>query len=187
VYPPAHTQLAHSMIEEGGGLLTEFFSRTLPDRHNFPLRNRIVAGMCDATIVIETNIKGGSMITAKIADSYNRDVFAVPGRTTDKSSTGCNYLISSQRGALLPDAKQLLQAMGWVATKKPARQQRELFVELSAEEQVIVALLREKEAVHIDDLNLGSGLQTSAVAAAVLNLELQQIVAGMPGKMYRLV
>ena len=97
IYPSVNTNLAKDMIKHDGGLLSEFFSGTKPDKHNFPLRNRIVAGLCDATVVIETNIKGGSMITAKLADAYNRDVFAVPGRTTDNKSSGCNHLIKNNK------------------------------------------------------------------------------------------
>jgi DNA processing protein len=187
IYPSANTHLAKEMIKEGGGILSEFFSSTKPDKHNFPLRNRIVAGLCDATVVVETNIKGGSMITAKLADSYNRDVFAVPGRTTDGKSTGCNYLIKNNKAILLTDAGELLDIMGWREKKTKPKKQKELFIELTPEEKTIVNLLREKELVSIDELNLQSGLTSSAVAAALLNLELQGIVGGLPGKRYKLI
>ncbi|HVK97894.1 MAG TPA: DNA-processing protein DprA, partial [Flavisolibacter sp.] len=101
IYPADHATLAKEMIKNGGGVLSEFFSGTKPDKHNFPLRNRIVAGISDATVVVETSIKGGSMITAKLADGYNRDVFTVPGRTTDKVSMGCNHLIKYNKALLL--------------------------------------------------------------------------------------
>jgi DNA processing protein len=188
IYPSENASLAKDMIKHGGGLLTEFFSGTKPDKHNFPLRNRIVAGISDATIVVETHSKGGSMITAKLADAYNRDVFAVPGRTTDKWSSGCNHLIKFNKAVLLTDADELLEVMGWkerVKSKK-AKQQRELFIEMTAEEKQIVKLLQEKENVHIDELNIQSGLSSSAVAAAILNLELQNIVQSLPGKLYKL-
>ncbi|MGZ3846943.1 MAG: DNA-processing protein DprA, partial [Flavisolibacter sp.] len=107
IYPYENTNLAKEMIKQGGGLLTEFFSGSKPDKHNFPLRNRIVAGISDATIVVETDIKGGSMITAKLADAYNRDVFAVPGRSSDKASSGCNHLIKYNKAILLTDAEEL--------------------------------------------------------------------------------
>ena len=189
IYPAENTHLAKDMLKENGGLLTEFFSGTKPDKHNFPLRNRIVAGMSDATVVIETNVKGGSMITAKLADAYNRDVFAVPGRTTDKTSSGCNHLIKYQKAQLLTDAEDLLDVMGWKEKKAKGRtqKQKELFIELTAEEKQIVQLLQEKETVHIDEINIRSGLSSSAAAAAILNLELQNVVAALPGKMYQLM
>ena len=187
IYPSVNTNLAKDMIKHDGGLLSEFFSGTKPDKHNFPLRNRIVAGLCDATVVIETNIKGGSMITAKLADAYNRDVFAVPGRTTDNKSSGCNHLIKNNKAILLTDADELIDVMGWTEKKAKPKKQKELFIELSAEEKQIVHLLQQKEAVHIDEINISSGLNSSAVAAAILNLELQGVVGSMPGKMYKLL
>jgi DNA processing protein len=187
VYPTENTALAKDMVKDGGGILSEFFSGTKPDKHNFPLRNRIVAGLSDATVVVETNIKGGSMITAKLADAYNRDVFAVPGRTNDKASSGCNHLIKYNKAILLTDADELMDILGWKEKKKEKKQQKELFIELSAEEKQIVQLLQEKEMVHIDEINLQSGLSSSAAAAAILNLELQNVVASLPGKMYTLL
>jgi DNA processing protein len=186
IYPPAHTSLAQVMLQKGG-LLTEFFSGTKPDKHNFPLRNRVVAGISDATVVVETLINGGSMITAKLADAYNRDVFAVPGRTIDAKSAGCNYLIQHNKAILLTEARELLKVMGWTEEKKDKKQQRELFIELTPDEQKIIALLQEKESVHQDEINISSGLSSSAAAAAILNLELQHIVASLPGKMFKLL
>jgi DNA processing protein len=187
VYPSENTNLAKEMVKEGGGILSEFFSGTKPDKHNFPLRNRVVAGLSDATVVVETNIKGGSMITAKLADAYNRDVFAVPGRTTDKVSSGCNHLIKYNKAILLTDAEELLDVLGWKEKKKEKKQQKELFIELSSEEKQIIQLLQEKETVHIDEINLRSGLSSSTAAAAILNLELQNVIASLPGKMYKLL
>lgn len=188
VYPTDNTNLAKEMVKEGGGILSEFFSGTKPDKHNFPLRNRIVAGLSDATVVVETNIKGGSMITAKLADAYNRDVFAVPGRTNDKASSGCNHLIKYNKAILLTDADELLDVLGWKEKKnKKPKHQKELFIELSAEEKLVVQLLQEKETVHIDEINFQSGLSSSAAAAAILNLELQNVILSLPGKMYKLL
>ncbi len=187
IYPSQHAQLAKEMITAGGGILTEFFHNIKPDKHNFPLRNRIVAGMSDATIVVETAVKGGSMITAKLADGYNRDVFAVPGRTTDKGSAGCNHLIKYNKAILLTDADELLDVLGWKEKKAKAKKQRELFIELTPDEENVLQLLQTKEALHIDEINSVSGLSSSTVAAAILNLELQGIVQSHPGKMYKLV
>jgi DNA processing protein len=188
IYPSENKGLAKDMVKQGGGIISEFFSGTKPDKHHFPLRNRIVAGLADATIVIETAVKGGSMITAKLADSYNRDVFALPGRVNDSKSKGCNYLIQYNKAILLTDTEQFLQVMGWDETKKDkVPRQRELFIDLGPEETQVVQLLREKEQVHIDEINLHSGLSSSSIAAAILNLELQGIIATLPGKMYKLV
>ena len=188
IYPSENSSLAKEMIKEEGGILSEFFSGTKPDKHNFPLRNRIVAGISDATVVVETNIKGGSMITGNLANAYNRDVFAVPGRTTDTKSSGCNYLIKYNKAILLTDADELLELMGWKEkSKTKTKKQKELFIELTPEEKQVVQLLQAKETVSIDEINLSSGLSSSTIAAAILNLELQNIVASLPGKMYKLL
>lgn len=189
IYPTEHAGLAKDMLKHGGGLLTEFRSKTKPDKHNFPTRNRIVAGMSDATIVIETGIKGGSMITAELANGYNKDVFAFPGKVTDQKSAGCNYLIKSNKAMLLTDAQELIEVMGWEErSQKPGvRSQKELFIELSKEEKIVIDILKEKETVSIDEINLRSGLSSSAVAAAILNMELQGVVSSLPGKLYKLI
>ena len=187
IYPPEHASLAKDMIKTGG-LLTEFRSKTKPDKHNFPSRNRVVGGLCDATVVVETGVKGGSMITAEIANSYNRDVFAVPGRTTDTKSGGCNYLIKNNKAILLTDAQQFLEIMGWDnAAVQVKRTQKELFVELNDQEMVIVNLLKEKDTVSIDELVLKSGCSSSTLAASILNLELRNVIQSLPGKMYKLL
>jgi len=188
MYPPEHTALAKDMLKNSGGLLTEFRSKTKPGKHHFPTRNRIVAGMSDATIVIESGVKGGSMVTADLANGYNRDVFAFPGKVTDNKSAGCNYLIKTNKAMLLTDGQQLLEIMGWEkqSQKSKVKSQKEIFVELSSDERIIVDILNEKEIVHIDEINLRSGLSNSAIAAAILNLELKNVVNGLPGKMYKL-
>ena len=189
LYPSEHAGIAREMIQQGG-LLTEFRSDTKPDKHNFPVRNRIVAGMADATIVVETGIKGGSMITAELANGYNKDVFAFPGKTTDQKSIGCNHLIKTNKAALLTDAQQLSEWLGWTirprSTFTPRFLQKELFIDLTESEMKIVNMLREKQTMHIDELNIQSDIHTSAVAAAILNLELQGIISLLPGKMYML-
>ena len=186
MYPAQHTNLAKQMLQNGG-LLTEFTKETLPDKHNFPKRNRIVAGMADATIVIETAIKGGSMITAELANGYSRDVFAFPGKVTDSKSAGCNHLIKSNKAVLLTDTAQLIELLGWSDKKAKRKEQKELFITLTSEEQVLVNILKEKETVHIDEIFLKSGLTSSTVAATMLNLEFQNVIACFPGKMYRLL
>jgi DNA processing protein len=186
LYPPEHLSLAREMTTNGG-LLSEFRSHTKPDKHHFPIRNRIVAGMCDATIVIETGIRGGSMITAELANGYNRDVFAFPGKTTDAKSSGCNDLIKNNKAILLTDAEQLIDTMGW-QTKTSSRitKQKSLFVTLTDVEKKIVDLLQQSSNMHIDELNLAMNVHNSALAAALLNLELQGVIASLPGKMISL-
>jgi DNA processing protein len=186
IYPPQHSGLARDMLQHGG-LLTEFPGRTKPDRHHFPMRNRIVAGMCDAVVVIETGTKGGSLITADLANGYHRDVFALPGRTTDGRSAGCNHLIRHHRAMLLTDAQDLLQVMGWEPkTAPPKTRQRELFLQLTEEEKFLMTMLESSAAIGIDEINIKSNMSSSKVASALLNLELQGLVSSLPGKMYRL-
>jgi DNA processing protein len=186
IYPSEHSALAKEMIQNGG-LLTEFRNNIKPDKHNFPIRNRIVAGMTDATIVIETGIKGGSMITAGFANEYNRDVFAFPGKITDIKSAGCNYLIKSNKAVLLTDAQQLIDYMGWsVRAKSTPASQKELFIQLTEDEKEIVDILKENETTHIDELNIKSGIANSATATAILSLELKGIVRSLPGKLFAL-
>lgn len=186
LYPVQHRSLAKEMLKQGG-LLTEFRQNTKPDKHNFPKRNRIVAGMADATIVIETAVKGGSMITAELAHTYNRDVFAVPGRTTDPRSSGCLKLIQQNKAMIFTDTQQLVETMGWEEQKKkPHTHQKELFIELTVDEKRIVGLLQET-SMPIDELYFRSGLSNSNVAAAILSLEMQGVIVSLPGKMYKLV
>jgi DNA processing protein len=187
IYPSENAGLAKDMIRHGGGLITEFFSKTKPDKHNFPQRNRIVAGLCDATIIIETNIKGGSMITADLANGYNRDVFAIPGRITDSKSSGSNYLIMNNKAILLNDTQELIDIMGWEQRKPKTKKQKELFIEFSPGEKLIIEMLQEKDKIHIDEIKLRSGLSNSSVAAAILNLELQGVIVSLPGKIYKLI
>jgi DNA processing protein len=146
-----------------------------------------VAGMSDASIVIETDIKGGSMITADLANGYNREVFAYPGRINDTKSAGCNELIRTNRAQLVTDTKQILQAMGWLINPSAKKTvQKQLFIELSPEENCLVDLLKENEPVHIDELNGRSGLNHGQFANAIINLELANVIVSLPGKMYRL-
>ena len=166
-------------------MLTEFISGTKPDKHNFPIRNRIVAGISDATIVVETSIKGGSMITAEMANGYNRDVFAVPGRTSDSKSEGCNYLIKQNKASLITSAADLLELMNWIPKEKAIQnKQRELFIELTDDEKVVIGILQSQETVQIDQLYFKSGLSSSSIAAALLMLEMQGLIVSLPGKVY---
>ena len=186
IYPSQNKNLARQMTEQGG-LLTDFRTDTNPDKQNFPRRNRIVAGICDALVVVESGKKGGSIITAELANGYNRDVFAVPGRINDSRSEGCNELIRTNKAVLVMSAEDLLENLGWTEQKKPVqRVQRELFIELSPEERTIVDILQQQESIHIDELYQKTRLSTSAVASALLTLEMQNLVQSLPGKIYKL-
>jgi len=185
IYPSDNKTLAKKM-HRNGGIITEFLSETNPDRENFPQRNRIIAGMVDALVVVESAKRGGALITADIANSYNRDVFAVPGDINKKFSEGCNLFIKTNRAALIQSADDIKYVMRWeTETKKPAKQ-RKLFVELSDEEQIIVDLLKETDQAGIDHIVADSGLTPSKVASALLNLEFEGIVRSLPGKIYKM-
>ncbi|MBS1742168.1 MAG: DNA-protecting protein DprA [Bacteroidetes bacterium] len=187
IYPSQNKMMARQMVDNGG-LLTDFPSETKPDRQNFPKRNRIAAGICDALVVIESGKKGGSLITAELGYGYNKDVFAFPGRSTDVKSEGCNFLIQQNKAALINNADDLLTMMNWKQQQKPVvPQQRSLFIELSADEKKLVDLLQEKGSMHIDELFTRSGLSSSSVAGALLMLEMQGVIASLPGKVYQLL
>jgi len=187
LYPYQHKFLAEKMMENGG-LVSELFHDAAPDRYNFPKRNRIVAGMADVTVVVETAQKGGSMITANLANDYNRDVFAVPGRLTDEKSEGCNWLIAEQKAELYCSPQQFVQFMSWEETKKKkAFKQRLLFQDFDENEVLLVNLLEGKDSVSIDELNALAEMPQSRLASVLLNLELKGIVESLPGKRYALV
>ena len=169
-----------------GGLLSDYTSGTNPDKENFPRRNRIVAGLCDALVVIESAEDGGAMITAEIANSYNRDVFAFPGRTEDVYSKGCHKLIKQNKAALAENAEDILRTLSWLETEKKMPAQRALFVELSAEEEVIVSTMRDKGNVHIDEICALSAVPMRKISSLLLNLEFAGVLKSLPGKMYRL-
>ena len=186
IYPAIHRDLALKMIEDGG-LISEFPSGTKPDRENFPRRNRIVAGMSDATILVESDIKGGAMITGHLADSYNRDVFAVPGRITDKYSSGCIHLIHINKAAIYKDADTLAFIMGWADFQVKPKPQRELLVDLNEDEKLILNLFKEREEWMIDDVVHQLNLNTSRIAALLLELEFKGVIKNLPGKKFTLL
>jgi DNA processing protein len=189
IYPGTHRATAKKMLDNGG-LLTEFTTHTKPDRENFPSRNRIVAGMTDAVLVIESAVKGGAMITANIAVSYNRDVFAVPGRTNDAFSAGCNYLIKSNRAALVESAQDIAYQLGWADAKEPQGKkpsQLAIFNELKEDEKELVTLLQQNGKLAIDSICLRSKLPLSKVSSSLLALEFRGIVRSLPGKIYQVI
>ena len=185
IYPAANKSLAMEMIQQGGGLLTEFLSDTGPDRENFPMRNRIVAAMCDALVVIETGKKGGSMITAQLANDYNKDVFAIPGRVKDLKSEGCNFLIKSHKAGLIESGEDIAWFMQWDPPASNNAVQRSLFVELSPEEKTVLDLMQQHpEPWSIDRISYHSKLQGSEIASVLLNLEFKGLVKPLPGKRF---
>ena len=186
MYPAQHRHLAEKMLEQGG-LLTEFPSETIPDRENFPKRNRIIAGMTDVTIVVEASRKGGALITAEIANSYNRDVFAFPGRNTDEFSEGCNFLIKTNRANLITSVADLEYLLGWNETHgSQQKAQLTMLLNLTEDEQKIADILRENGVTAIDQLALLTGLPQSKLAVTILEMEMQGYLIAMPGKMYKL-
>lgn len=191
IYPSANRKLAEDIVANGGALITEFRNGQKPDKQNFPSRNRIVAGMCQGTLVVESAAKGGALITAEIAQSYNRDVFAVPGKVQDKYSIGCNNLIKRNVAAMVTSGKDVLTLLNWDAENAPQKQraiQQSLFVELNEMEQTVVDFLSQKiEPLHMDDLSHQLQMPNSTLSANLLNLELKGVIQTAPGNCYQLV
>lgn len=184
VYPEDNRALANKMLTNGG-LISEFPHLTGPNRENFPMRNRILAGLCQAMVVIETAEKGGSMITADLASGYNRDVFAVPGRSKDPKSRGCNKLIKESKATMVESAADIAAAMGW---KKGGRVvQTSLFAGLSPEYKAILETVRAHPEIQIDDLSFKCGISGGLLASYILDLEFQGVMRTLPGKRYVLV
>lgn len=184
IYPNANRNLAVQMIENGG-LLTEYLSGSEPDREHFPARNRIVAGMIDALVLVETTRTGGALITAEIAHSYNREVFAVPGRLHDEFSAGCNYFIKINKAYLLESGSDIAFQLGWDDTgKKPDKSQK--YKGLSGPEMHIVEILKEKDRVDLDTITHLMKSNLSKVSMLLLELEFKGIVQALPGKFFRL-
>lgn len=186
IYPAVHRSVAESMLANGG-LLTEFPSLTNPDRPNFPKRNRIIAGMADAIIVVEAAKKGGALITAEIANSYNKDVFALPGRADDEFSEGCNFLIKTNRANLITKPEDVEYIMGWQPnTASQKKSAPKLFIDLTKDELEIVNIISATETIAIDDLQLRLNMPQSKLAMLLLNLEMQSVIIALPGRVYRL-
>lgn len=190
IYPAIHRKTAVEMLENGG-LLTEFMSETNPDRQNFVKRNRIVAGMCDATIVVESAAKGGALITAGLAGDYNRDCFAFPGRANDTYAQGCNLLIRDNRAALIQNAEDFVKAMCWDAdyNKRPVEAvQRQLFIELSEEEEQLMDTLRSHpEGMQINMLVVKADIPINRTSALLFELEMKGLVKAMAGGVYKAI
>jgi DNA processing protein len=165
-----------------GGLLTEFPSQTIPDRENFPKRNRIIAGLADATIVVEANSKGGALITADLANSYDREVCAFPGRATDEYSRGCHDLIKTNRAHLITQAADVASLLAWDITSPTQKQiSRVNWTDRTVQEQRILAILAENAVIPIDDLSFSAGFSKSKLSLVLLDLQLAGFVKILPG------
>lgn len=181
IYPKIHRDTATKMLDKGG-LITEFLPGIFPDKTNFVRRNRIIAGLCDALIVVESDIKGGSLLSADMANSYSRDVFAVPGRLTDKYSLGCNNLIKTNRAALLESVSDIEYILGW--DKKEKVIQKQLFVDLKPDEQIIYDLFKDDDELNIDLISRKSNFSMSKVSALLLQMEFAGLIKCLPGKVF---
>ena len=187
VYPKTHKKYIAKM-EQNGGFLTEFWSSSSPERENFIKRNRIVAGMTEATIVIESAEKGGSLITANIANDYNRDVFAVPGRSSDKYSQGCNNLIKTQRANLLTSAADIVYMLNWELEEKNSKPiQKQLFISLDSEEQKIYDFLQKNGKELLDIIALECEFPIFKISSLLLNMELKGVIRPLPGKLFEVI
>ena len=185
MYPPLHSDTARKMVKNGG-LVSDFPSGTKIDPSNFIRRNRIIAGLADAVIVVESAKKGGALITADIASSYNRDVFAFPGRAGDNYSKGCNQLIRNSGANLIEGIDDLEYFMGWEPGSENKNEQTSLFVDLTAEEEKLVGLLQKHDELFIDQISTEFDFPVSRVSAMLMNLEFKNVLVALPGKIYKL-
>jgi DNA processing protein len=186
IYPSSHASLAKKMIQSGGGLLTEFPTNTRPDRENFPMRNRVIAALSDVIIVIESKRSGGSIITADFGYEYKKDVFALPGAVTSEASEGCNNLIKQGKAHLIETADDVAQLMRWNDIDAGKVIQKQLFVDLEDDEQIIFDLLKQHQEIAIDALTYDAAMSPSQVSSLLLALEFKGIVKSLPGKKYGL-
>lgn len=187
IYPKVHGKYV-SEVEKNGGFLTEFWSTSNPDRENFLKRNRIIAGLSEATIVIESAEKGGSLVTADIANSYNREVFAVPGRAHDKLSIGCNNLIKQQKAHMLTSAADLIYLLGWEVRKEKTKTiQKQLFVEMDDTEKSIYSYLQKNGKQLLDSIALECKLPIFRVSSTLLNMEMKGVIRPLPGKLFEAI
>ena len=186
IYPPLHRSLAEK-ITNSGFLITDFFSKNKPDRENFPRRNRIIAGLSDGVIVVEAAEKGGALITAYYANDYNRDVFAVPGKTNDTYSKGCNHLIKIHKAHLAESANDIKYIMNWTKNIKQKPKQQVLFKDLTSEQQIVVNILKDNQPASLDFLVANSQMNFSKVTTLLLELELDSVIKTLPGNYYKLL
>jgi DNA processing protein len=186
IYPSENRELYHKILDKGGAFVSEFNLGVGPEKTNFPMRNRIIAAMSDALIVVESKNKGGSMITAEFANDFNKDVFAIPGRPEDVYSAGCNALIKRNKAHLLETIEDLIYIMRWDVIDSKKHIQTSLFIDLSNEEQTLYELLSTNKDQSIDDLCYKTQMTVSAVSSLLLSMEFKGVIRSLPGKMYSL-
>ena len=185
IYPAVHRKVAIEALTQGG-ILTEYMSGTQPDRQNFVARNRIIAGLSDATLVVESKQKGGSLITADMANGYSREVFAIPGRISDAQSAGCNGLIKNQKAQLVESADDIIAYMQWEKNTSNIPLQTEIFDHFTAQEQALMDILRQAEdGVHVNLLTMETARPYSEVCSTLMMLEISGAVRALPGGIYK--
>ena len=187
LYPPQNRNLAKQMLACGGALVTEMRTDVPMNPGLFPVRNRIIASLSDATIVVEASKTGGALITANIANSYNRDLFAFPGRIGDKYSEGCNAIIAACKAMLIRDASDLFVNMGWEQKNKRQSKQTTLFPKLNDDEQNVYDVLSKQGEISVDEIHIFCDLPLPKIAAALLSLELKNLCRCLPGKIYKIL
>ena len=185
IYPAANLGLAKRIVDSGGCLLTENISGTEPDRENFPKRNRIVAGMIDCLIVVESASKGGALITAEIANTYDREVFAFPGRIGDHYSEGCNKIIKEHKANILTDVEDIRNIMRWSENKKSVAKQMRMFRDFSPEEAMVMEVFANEDVVYLDKIITATMLSPTKIASILLSLEFDGVLSALPGKRYQ--
>ena len=185
IYPSVHRGIAKQIISQGA-LISDFLSYEMPERNNFIKRNRIIAGLSDAVVVVESGEKGGALITADIANSYNRDVFAFPGRVNDRYSAGCNRLVKTNKAALIENYKDLEYILGWRPEHSDSHNpQKKMFIDLNDDESSVLKEIERNSQLTVDQISLNCKMPVSKVSALLLNLEFNGLVKSLPGKVYK--
>lgn len=186
LYPSQHRQTAVEMVRSDGMLLTDYPSSARIHKGNFLARNRIVAGLADALVVAESAAKGGALVTARLASGYNRDVFALPGRTSDKYSAGCNALIASDIAALVTSATDLCERMGWPVADGKSGEQPSLFPTLTPEEEAVMDIMADRGEVNLPELSSRIDIPIPRLMAMLIDMEFRSLIINIPGGRYRL-
>jgi DNA processing protein len=183
IYPPIHTEVAREMISHGG-LLTDFVSNAPAERNNFLKRNRIIAGLPTGLLVVESGVKGGAMVTAEMAFSYNHDVMAVPGRPSDNWSSGCNRLIKRNIAALVENANDICQLLNWERPGDRVPEQTQIFHDLDETENMILNLIEKEDLLTADQISVITGIPVNRLATSLLSLEMKGAARSYPGNVY---
>lgn len=184
IYPSAHANVASDMMQTNGAIITEYMTKTSPRKEYFPMRNRLVAGFVDAVIVVESARKGGSLITAELANQYNRDVLALPGDVMSTYSAGCNALIKENKAHLIEQSEDLIKLLNWDIEPASVKVNKSL-EDFSANERTVLILLQEHGVMSIDELTIRTGFESNLIAITLLELEMNNGIISLPGKRYQ--